>query len=488
MTKNYTILRNAYSTQIDSIPIIGVGDWRCFVINSCKKLNGRIVSIFGNQTKSGVVRVFAVIGIDSKNELWISSADIKDASYLAITPDLTEAHLFERELYEYFGIVPEKHPWLKPVRKSKNYNYYSVRGESVHEVAVGPVHAGVIEPGHFRFQCHGEEVFNLEIHLGYEHRGVEELMLKSSPTKRMILAESIAGDSVIAHGLAYCHVIEALANREVPQRARMMRAVALELERIANHVGDLGAIANDVGYLPAASYLGVLKAIFLNMLMELCGNRLGRSLVLPGGVKCDLTAAMTEVFKEKISGTVKMINENLDLIFSTPSILARLEHTGVVTSETAREIGLVGVAARASNLQRDVRSDHPSGTYRFRKILAAKAASGDVYARARVRAIEIKRSTEFILELLNLIPTDKFFSPCETLNKSSIVISMVEGWRGETVHVAMTDEDGKISNYKIIDPSFHNWTGLEMALRNGQISDFPLCNKSFNLSYAGYDL
>lgn len=488
MTRNYTILRNARSCTESTVPVLDISEWRNSIIETCKNAGGRIVSIFGSRIDANKVRLFAVIGIDSKGELRVSSANVDGGSYPSITPELNQAHLFERELFENFGIVPKDHPWLKPVRKSKGYDYFSITGDSIHEVAVGPVHAGVIEPGHFRFQCHGEKVFNLEIHLGYEHRGIEKTFPSSSPARRMIIAESIAGDSVIAHGLAYCHAIEALAEREVTQRARIIRAIALELERVANHVGDLGAIANDVGFLPSASYFGRLRAVFLNLLMDLSGNRFGRSLLKPGGVTFDLTPDMADDFKVKLEKAFAEVTETADLMFSNPAVVARLERTGVVTQETAKDIGLVGPSARACGLQRDVRCDYPTGMYRFNKMIMAKANTGDVFARARIRSIEIKRSLELINELLDKIPLEKIYFPVETMNKSSFAISMVEGWRGETVHIARTDENGNIFQYKIVDPSFHNWTGLEMALRDGQISDFPLCNKSFNLSYAGYDL
>ncbi|PIR16919.1 MAG: hydrogenase [Deltaproteobacteria bacterium CG11_big_fil_rev_8_21_14_0_20_49_13] len=488
MTRNFTTLRNATSCKEEGIPLLSIGDLRIWIIDTCKTHEGRVVSLFGNRTADGNVRLYGILGIDGKGEIRIASADVNGISYESLTPALPEAHLFERELHENLGIIPKGHPWLKPVRKQAGYNYYSVSGDSIHEVAVGPVHAGVIEPGHFRFQCHGEKVFNLEIHLGYQHRGVEEMIKNAGPSKRMILAESIAGDSVISHGLAYCHAVEGLAMREVTQRARIIRAMALEIERMANHVGDLGAIANDVGFLPAASYFGRIRAEFLNMLLTINGNRFGRSLLKPGGVRFDIPQEMAEGLKKKLKQGMKDVNDTVELMFGTASVIERLEGTGTVSHETAKELGLVGVAARACNLQRDVRRDYPFGHYRFGKFIIAKAASGDVFARSRVRYLEIKRSAELVAELLERMPNEKVDIQCEGLNASSLAVSMIEGWRGEVVHIARTNGKGEVIQYKIVDPSFHNWTGLEMALRSGQISDFPLCNKSFNLSYAGYDL
>lgn len=479
---------NASSVVFDNIPAIETAAWRAWIIGLCKNGDARVVSLFGKELADKSVRLFAILGVDSKGELLISSTTLKDKKYPSITKDLLQAHLFERELYEGLGVEPKGHPWLKPVRKFDEYNYYSVSGNAIHEVAVGPVHAGVIEPGHFRFQCHGEKVFNLEIRLGYQHRGIEDLMLGASPSKRLALAESIAGDTVIGHGLAYCHTIEGLADRQVTQRVRIIRAVALELERVANHIGDIGAIANDVGFLPVASYSGPLRADFLNMLMLISGNRTGRGLLKPGGVAFDIDEEMSSKILSKVETAKKRSEGLIDMLLSNLVALSRFKQTGVVKTDMAKELGLVGVAARACDLLRDVRVQYPSGIFRSKKIMPAKATTGDVFARIRVRHLEIKRSLEFICELMMALPHDKIYSPVEKLKENSFTVCMVEGWRGEIVHAAMTDAAGKIVCYKIIDPSFHNWPGLEMALRDGQISDFPLCNKSFNLSYAGYDL
>ncbi len=445
----------------------------------------------------------AVLGDDARSRIGLLCMELPETrSYPALTADLPEAQAFERELFEQHGIEPQGHPWLKPLREHADlappskgertglrpHPFFRVEGTGIHEVAVGPVHAGVIEPGHFRFQCHGEIVRHLEIQLGYQHRGAESLLLRSLPARRLVVAESIAGDTAVGHALAYCKGIEALSATDVPLYAQAVRGIALELERVANHVGDLGALCNDVGYLPGASWFGRLRGEFLNLLMELSGNRFGRSLLRPGGIRFGLCAEKRKDFLDRLASAERDLKDTAELTFDTPTICSRFEHTGVVTHEVAQTLGLVGPVARASACDRDVRRDHPFGIYRFVHIPVALVDSGDVMARALVRWLETQRSITFLREQLTELPEEVLFVESAPFRAEAVVVSMVEGWRGEIVHIATTDRDGRLAGYKIVDPSFHNWFGLAMALRGDQISDFPLCNKSFNLSYAGHDL
>jgi Ni,Fe-hydrogenase III large subunit len=250
----------------------------------------------------------------------------------------------------------------------------------------------------------------------------------------------------------------------------------------------LGALANDVGYLPTAAYCGRLRGDFLNLTATLCGSRFGRGFVRPGGLGFDVDKARVSQMIEKHVAAMRDVENAVELLWETASVQARFEGTGTVTQELASSLGLVGVAARASGLELDVRHDFPEGMYRFAQIPVSVAYAGDVFARAYVRWLEIQRSAVFVREQLETLPAGAIGSLPGSLQANRLCVSLVEGWRGEICHVALTDAAGHFAAYKVVDPSFHNWMGLGMALRNQQISDFPLCNKSFDLSYCGHDL
>ncbi len=490
--------RNGQAVDLGAIEHMEIGPFHEAILAGVNN-GARISSLFAAKMPSGESAIYALLAFDAQHSLRVLSAKVS-GSFPALTASCPQAHLFEREILEQFGIVPQGHPWMKPVRhhhfdsgtaasgQNSSYPFFRMTGDQVHEVAVGPVHAGGIEPGHFRFQCHGEVVYHLEIHLGYQHRGVEEALV-GGPNKRTLgQIEVVAGDTTIGHATAYCSILESLSGTAPPPRALALRAIALELERLANHVGDIGALSNDVGFLPTASYCGRLRAEFLNMTTAVCGNRMGHGMVRPGGVAFDVDAGMGDDLLKRLDTASRDLALLVEQFFSTQSVMARLECVGKVSTQTCNDLGFVGLAARASGCPRDLRVDHPLGWYKEASIPVVSFSSGDVLARAMVRSLEAERSLVFVREQLGRLPSGEVTSSCGQLAPNKFAVALVEGWRGEIAHVAITDGWGNFARYKIVDPSFHNWTALAMALRGQQISDFPLCNKSFNLSYCGFDL
>ena len=478
-------LRNGAAIEEQSIPLLSPEEFRRAVLGGVA--SGRIVAYFGRPLE-GRVRLYALLADDGAGTLTAQATEVSD-HLDSLTPDCPQAHYFEREIFEQHGVRMLDHPWLKPVRgHAEPYPFFRVEGEEIHEVAVGPVHAGLIDPGHFRLQCHGEKVISLEIHLGYQHRGVEEALAGGPGKRSPLLAECIAGDTSVGHALAYAQAVEALAELTVPPRAQAIRAIALELERIANHVGDLGALGSDIGFLPTSAWFGRLRGEFLNLLAELSGSRYGRGLIRPGGVRFDLPEPLAEEAARRLTRARDELREVAGLFFATSSVRSRLEGVGTLTRHACDELALLGPVARACGAPRDVRRDHPPARGSAAPIPVASAATGDVLARAQVRWIEAQRSLEFVIEQLRSLPAGTIREVCGPPAPGRLAVSMVEGWRGEIAHVAFTGEDGRFLRYKVKDPSFQNWSGLALALRGMQISDFPLCNKSFNLSYAGHDL
>ena len=493
---------------VEDIPCLDYSDFRSWV--DCSITEGLHLSAFMpfdycTATKEPIAHsLLAIFANNASSEVNIAALEVSGNEYESLTPDFPQFHIFEREIYENRGIMPIGHPWLKPVRFPSDskfadsaslpdvgeIDFFRVSGEEIHQVAVGPVHAGIIEPGHFRFQCHGEIVHHLEISLGYQHRGLEKMLRGKHGVATMKAIEVAAGDSTIANALAYSYNIEKLSSTKVSENAELLRLVALELERCANHIGDLGAMAGDVGYLPTMSYCGRIRGDFLNMTALLCGNRFGRGLVSPGGTAYSLDNNVKDELLRRLEFGRKDFLSAVDILWDSSSVLARFEDTGTVSADIAKKIGMVGVAARASGVEIDARSNRQSEVYRrFDEFVTAIEKCGDVAARARVRYNEVINSINLIQKFLERLDTHKELKVAKSAVKSNrIAVSFVEGWRGEICHIAQTDDSGNFKEYKIVDPSMHNWYGLALAMRGEKISDFPICNKSFSLSYCGFDL
>ncbi len=445
------------------------------------------------------VKLICCMADDDTHLIYISSSLVGQTAHLSsFTAQHPNFEKFERELHENFGIFYTDHPWLKPMRYAHNradqkqqianYPFYAVESEELHEVGVGPIHAGIIEPGHFRFICNGEQIMHLEIQLGYQHRGIEQLFIeKKKLLERTTLAESIAGDTVVGHTTTFVNLWESLCDHTPDPSLLWARTVALELERIAVHTADLTGICADMAYQLGESVFGRLRTPIINFRQEWCGNRFAKGLIRAGKINYPFTAELAERLQTVLNAYEPDFDEMAQQLFSLSSALSRMEKTGILSYEQLLEIGTVGISARMNALPRDIRASHPYCLYIDHQPILKH--HGDVYSRAQIRKLEIKQSIGYVRELLKNIP--EFTKAAETTlvpKANSFVLSLVEGWRGEICHCAITDAKGNLMVYKIKDPSHHNWMALAQAVRNNDISDFPICNKSFNLSYSGHDL
>jgi Ni,Fe-hydrogenase III large subunit len=416
--------------------------------------------------------------------------------YLSLTSEFPALHCFEREIHEQYGLAMPGHPWLKPIRfeghnlkRMNDYPFYKLKGKEVHEVGVGPIHAGVIEPGHFRFMCYGETVQHLEIHLGYQHRGAEALLRKTAPRKLPPLIESIAGDTAVGYSLAHCRAWEALCGLSVPPEVEAIRSLGLELERVAMHLVGLSGLATDIAFLPGSSTYGRLRTSVINLSMRLCGHRFGRSWFRPG----ELRFPFRQPHKEDIRKTIQQVQSDIAIINNlfqkSKTVQHRLCTTGTVPTPLAQEIGLVGMAGRASGLSCDLRNELRGGAYAQHPIPLVIESTGDCWARGLIRIHEIDTSLNWIMQLLDTLPEVEAEPPSKAEPRPNcVVVSFEEGWRGEVMHSIQTDASGNIAHYKVQDPSLRNWFGLAQSVKNNAIYDFPICNKSFDLSYCGNDL
>ena len=462
---------------------------------------------------NGTLSVLYVFSVPSDDLFLILRVPV-DPRYMelpSITTHVDAANWFEREMKDWFGVIafpniaklashpdwPEDvHPLLKSFdihqavpRVRGDFDFKRVEGEGIFEIPVGPVHAGIIEPRHFRFSVAGEPIINLDAQLFYTHKATEKIAEGLTPEKAVFLAERISGDSAFGHALAFCHAVERLSGIEVPREAVLCRTILLELERMYNHIGDIGAIMQDVGFAVGAAASSRLKEECLQANEVLTGSRLLHSVAAIGGIRRNIreTTLKRETLHRLVLSGRKSFEAVIDLIKSSSSAIDRLETTGVLSRESAHRLGVVGVAGRASGIDRDLRRDHPHCAYRHLRFKSALYEEGDVFARFNVRVDEIRQSFDLLGQL-------EEGTSGEDLRNSSIQIAVknhalgyVEGWRGEIVHWVMTDANGLIYRWKITDPSFHNWRALTVAVLNNIIPDFPVINKSFNLSYSGND-
>jgi Ni,Fe-hydrogenase III large subunit len=496
-------IKNNTSIDIKDITFLSKGDFHTKVSGLLSEKGAHCIAYFAVKDVDWY-SFFCGIANDFSHDIDVQAARVGLLEDMdSFVPGHNHLHIFEREIHEQYGIRFVNHPWLKPVRYSfdrndkgqtpDNYPFFSIESDELHEVGVGPIHAGIIEPGHFRFICEGEKVLHLEIVLGYQHRGVENMMKGFPDIKKMLLSETVAGDSVVAHSLAYASAIETLSGFVPDDKLLLERCIALELERIAIHIGDTSALCLDIAYQLGQVACEALRTIVINTLQMWCGNRFAKGLVRPCGTNYPVNDLICGKIQENLHETVNRYREVAKKILSLPSLLARFEDIGTVTTEQAVLAGLTGLSARSSGLARDIRKSHPFQYYRQIEHEITIEKSGDILSRLKQRIAEIEQSymliNNFLDILKQIIATD---SPSPEyrplLQPHQLCFSLTESWRGEVCHSIITDSSGAISFYKIKDPSLHNWFGLALAVRNQDISDFPICNKSFNLSYCGCDL
>lgn len=475
----------------------------------------RLVTVFAEDRRSveGVFFNYYVFEQHGKPEYVIVQAPVSSESpeFPSLSAELPAVNWQEREIQDWFGLKAVGHPnprrvalhdnWpdVHPLRKDfsidtvlppfegERHIYRPALGEGVLQVPVGPVHAGIIEPGHFSFAVAGEPILYLQLRMFYTHKGTEKLFEKLPIHKAVFLAESISGDSSVSHATAFCQAIERAAEIEVPPSALVIRTILLELERICNHVADIGAIATDVGFVVANAHASRLKEMLLALNEQLAGSRLMRGMICIGGVRRALKASQLETLRRGLEAFAREFQDLVALISSSDSTRDRLEHTGILKPDKARDLGIVGVGGRASGVDLDVRRDHPYAAYPRFSFRVPVYQDGDVWHRMQVRVDEVGESLSIMRRAADHPIESEVCSPARPIPPNRCALGAVEGWRGEIIHWVRTGPDNHLERCKIKDPSLNNWPALVEAVQGNIIADFPVINKSFNLSYSGTD-
>jgi Ni,Fe-hydrogenase III large subunit/Ni,Fe-hydrogenase III component G len=480
---------------------------------ACRVLGADLILMAADDRRSVAGAFFVHYLFAHRTENWFLHASVRLDRRWPELPSLAPlcypASRFEREIRDLFGIALAEHPdprplvkhafWpddFHPLRKDavapsftddgQPFPFLPVGGEGVYEIPVGPVHAGVIEPGHFRFSVVGETVIDLKTRLYFTHKGTEKLFEGREPADGVEIAERVSGDTSVGHAMAYCQAAEAAARLDVPPRARFLRVVLLELERLYNHIADFGAIANDTGFAVAHAHCYRIRERLLRLNKQLTGSRLLRGVLGVGGLVRDL--AVPADLSTQVQVAVADFDEMVTICMNNTLVADRLEGTGVLSHELARDHGVVGFVGRASGIDIDARRDHPYAAYQALQFKVPVFSSGDVKARTEVRVEEVHESANLVAQVCRQLPVGPVRASGEPSQPFVAGFGIVEGWRGRIVHWMMTGDDGRLHRVKIVDPSFFNWPALSYALQGNIVPDFPLCNKSFNQSYSGNDV
>ncbi len=490
------------------------------IVQACEELYRRhalplkMITAFDEREVTGSFRIMYLFGIPRENLFLAPFIQVQEG-FPSLTPSIHEASTYERKIRSFFGLTPQGHPdprpiilqenWPEksfPLRKDFPWNsrpplasglfpFRKIDGEGIYEIPVGPVHAGIIEPGHFRFSVAGEEILFLEPRLGYSHKGVEKLFEVLPLKEKVKLAERISGDSSCSHSLAFCLALESLSGAPAPEKSGWLRVIFCELERLANHLGDIGAIMTDTGFNFGGAQGARLREMVMQMNERLTGSRFLRGVNTIGGVTAaEITPAIASGLDGELDELLRDFTEVRDVALESHSLLNRLKNTGVLDARAARDHGVIGVAGKAVGFAVDARVDYPYAAYENLTLEVATEDGGDVYARFTVRVKEVQSSIGLIRQALRNLPPrgDVDVPSARELRKNSFSVGIVEGWRGDIVYLIATDARGEVSRVAVRDPSFLNWTALGYAAVGNVVPDFPLINKSFNLSYSGNDL
>ncbi|MFQ5658839.1 MAG: NADH-quinone oxidoreductase subunit C [Gammaproteobacteria bacterium] len=485
--------------------------WRELAM-AAKSAGMRWSGFWAQETGHGL-EAFSCLQLDG-NYLIIRSQVAEDVSLPSLAPVYPAADRPERHAHDLLGIQfedqPDRRRWCRhqawseseyPLRSGfhgstpvevtagdHQYPFIQAHGEGIVEIPVGPVHAGIIEPGHFRFQAVGEIVLNLEERFGYTHKGIEKLAVGRDAEGLSRLAGRISGDSTVAHSWAACQAMERATGLQVPDRALWLRAILAERERIANHLGDVSGICNDVGFGFGYYQLGRLRETCLRENAAVFGHRLLMDCIIPGGTTVDISAQAAGDLKESATRLTSEVTEIIVIMENSESLEDRLMGAGRLTPETAAELGTVGYVGKASGQFFDVRHDAPYAPYDRLEVRVPGYRAGDVAARAKVRAEEIHVSLQLIIELLHSLPQAPHHTAWRPPQHGCEGLGIIEGWRGEILTYVRFGNDGRIARCFPRDPGWLNWPALELLMQNNIVPDFPVCNKSINGSYSGHDL